>query len=96
MRTLQVVDEKARGACRPGAGNIGPAEVARRRTFGLIQARLRFCEAFGIVGLRNAGPPGGEEPVTMNMARRADRPGWRSGSSSGLAWSAAPRASRWR
>jgi hypothetical protein len=40
---------------------------------GLIQARLRFCAAFGIAGLRNFGPLGGEEHVAEAAARRADR-----------------------
>jgi hypothetical protein len=109
MNPQIVFDEEAAGY-RAGACNIGPAEIARRRTFGLIglagsallalallaagappvgrllvalpvagsaigliQARLRFCAAFGIAGLRNFGPLGGEEPVAEAEARRADR-----------------------
>lgn len=40
---------------------------------GLIQARLRFCAAFGIAGLRNLGPLGGQERVEEAAARRAGR-----------------------
>jgi hypothetical protein len=40
---------------------------------GLIQALLRFCAAFGIAGLRNFGPLGGEERFGEAAARRADR-----------------------
>ena len=40
---------------------------------GLIQARLRFCAAFGFAGLRNFGLLGHEERVADAVARRADR-----------------------
>ena len=106
----QIAFDDAPAGYRPGACNIGSAEIARRRTFGLIglagsvllalallvagappiarllvvlpvagsaigliQARLRFCAAFGIAGLRNFGPLGGEEHVPAAVARRADR-----------------------
>jgi hypothetical protein len=109
MMTPQIAFDAPAGY-RPGACNIGSAEIARRRRFGLIgltasallalallaagappitrfpvalpvagsaigliQARLRFCAAFGIAGLRNFGPLGGEERVTEAAARRADR-----------------------
>jgi hypothetical protein len=39
---------------------------------GLIQARLRFCAAFGLAGLRNFGRRGDEERVADGAARRAD------------------------
>ena len=108
--TPQITFDEAAAGYRAGACNIGPAEIARRRTFGLvglagsallavallaagappigrllvalpvaasaiglIQARLRFCAAFGIAGLRNFGPLGGEERVAEVAARRADR-----------------------
>jgi hypothetical protein len=106
----QIAFDDAPVGYRPGACNIGSAEIVRRRTFGLIglvgsallalallaagappiarlllalpvagsaigliQARLRFCAAFGIAGLRNFGPLGGEERVAEAAARRADR-----------------------
>ena len=106
----QITFDDPAASYRAGACNIGPAEIARRRTFGLIglavsgllalavlaagvpaivrllvafpvagsaigviQARLRFCAAFGMAGLRNFGPLGGEERVAEAMARRADR-----------------------
>jgi hypothetical protein len=40
---------------------------------GLLQARFRFCAAYGIAGLRNFGPLGGAERVADGAARRADR-----------------------
>jgi hypothetical protein len=95
---------------RPGACNIGPAEIARRRrsgivglaasallavlllvldapaatrwlvalplavgAIGLLQARFRFCAAFGLAGVRNFGRPGTVERVEEAAARRADR-----------------------
>jgi hypothetical protein len=95
---------------RPGACNIGPAEIARRRrsgllglgaaavlaaallildaptvtrwlvalplaggAVGLLQARFRFCAAFGLVGVRNFGALGTTERVADAAARRADR-----------------------
>jgi hypothetical protein len=110
MMTPQIAFDDAPAGYRPGGCNIGSAEIARRRTFGLIglagsallalallaagaapiarllvalpvagsaigliQARLRFCAAFGIAGLRNFGPLGGEEHVAEAAARRADR-----------------------
>ena len=103
-------DAQRAGVYRAGACNIGPAEIARRRTFGLtglavsalvalallaagapaivrllvglpvagsaiglIQARLRFCAAFGFAGLRNFGVVGHEERIADAAARRADR-----------------------
>jgi hypothetical protein len=115
MSTSRIVFDQPPGAhradaYRAGACNIGPAEIARRRTFGriglvvsalvalallvagapaivrllvglpvagsaigLIQARLRFCAAFGFAGLRNFGPVGHEQRVADAAARRADR-----------------------
>jgi hypothetical protein len=95
---------------RPGACNIGPAEIARRRragmlgigaaaalaaalllvdapavarwlvalplaagAVGLLQARLRFCAAYGAAGVRNFGALGQAERVEDPAARRADR-----------------------
>ena len=94
----------------PGACNIGPAEIARRRgtgivglgaaavlaaglllvdapaatrwlvaiplavgAIGLLQARFRFCAAFGLAGVRNFGAPGTVDRVEDAAARRADR-----------------------
>ena len=98
------------GAYRPGACNIGPAEIARRRrsglvglgaaavlaaallildapamtrwlvalplaggAVGLLQARFRFCAAFGLAGVSNFGALGEAERVRDAAARRADR-----------------------
>jgi len=98
------------GGYRPGACNIGPAEIARRRragivglvaavalaaalvfvgappavrwlvalplasgAVGLLQARLRFCAAYGTAGVRNFGALGRVERVEEAAARRADR-----------------------
>lgn len=95
---------------RPGACNIGPAEIARRRRsgflgiavtvalviamlvlgapplvrlaiamplavgiLGLLQARSRFCVAYGMGGLRNLGELGSGSKVTDPADRRADR-----------------------
>ena len=94
---------------RPGACNIGQAEIARRRRVGilgvaaavvlaagllvagapspraaggaaprrrfagLLQARFRFCAAYGAAGLRNFGFLGRAERVDDPAARRADR-----------------------
>ncbi|MCU0483311.1 MAG: hypothetical protein MUC54_03425 [Chloroflexi bacterium] len=95
---------------RPGACNIGPAEIAaRRRTgyaglagavgllgilliagappaarwlvaaplaaaaLGFLQARLRFCVAYGLTGRRSLRALGQAERVTDAAARRADR-----------------------
>ena len=110
MSTQPIRFDHAPGAYRAGTCNIGPAEIARRRSFGraglavsallalgllgagappierlivavpvagsaigLIQARLRFCAAFGFAGLRNFGRLGGEERVADGAALRADR-----------------------
>ena len=110
MSTRPILLDHAPGAYRAGTCNIGPAEIARRRSFGraglavsallavgllgagappivrllvglpvagsaigLIQARLRFCAAFGLAGLRNFGRLGGAERVADGTARRADR-----------------------
>jgi hypothetical protein len=110
MSTQPILFAHAPDVYRAGACNIGPAEIARRRTFGriglavsaivalallgagapaivrllvalpvagsaisLLQARLRFCAAFGFAGLRNLGPLGGEERVADAAARRTDR-----------------------
>lgn len=40
---------------------------------GLLQARLRFCAAYGAVGVRNFGALGRTERVEDDAARRADR-----------------------
>ena len=40
---------------------------------GLLQARFRFCAAFGLAGVRNFGTPGTVERVEDAAARRADR-----------------------
>ncbi len=110
MSTTPILFDNPPSLYRPGACNIGPAEVARRRSFGqaglavsglialallgaaappvarvlvalpvagsaisLLQARRRFCAAFGFAGLRNFGPLGGEERIADAAARRADR-----------------------
>ena len=39
----------------------------------LLQARLRFCAAFGIAGLHNFGKVGSQERVLDRAARLADR-----------------------
>ena len=101
---------RTRGGYRPGACNIGPAEIARRRRAGIVglvaavalaavlvfvgappavrwlvalplasgavgflQARLRFCAAYGIAGVRNFGALGSVERVEEATARHADR-----------------------
>ena len=98
------------GEYRPGACNIGPAEIARRRragtvgigaavvlaagllvvgaptatrwlvalplavgAVGFLQARFRFCAAYGAAGVRNFGDLGETERVEDPAARRADR-----------------------
>lgn len=95
---------------RPGACNIGPAEVRRRQRFGFIglagaaalgaalllvdapdwsrllvalplavslagfiQARSRFCAAYGFAGVSNMGELGEETAVEDVRARAADR-----------------------
>lgn len=110
MTTPQIAYDTAPGGYRPGACNIGPAEIAvRRRTgllgvaaaavlagallllgapvaarwlvalplaggiIGLLQARLRFCAAYGLAGWRGFGAPGSAERVEDSAARRADR-----------------------
>jgi len=40
---------------------------------GLLQARFRFCAAFGLAGIRNFGALGNVERVEDAEARRADR-----------------------
>ncbi len=40
---------------------------------GLLQARLGFCAAFGMAGVRNFGALGRVESVEVSGARRADR-----------------------
>lgn len=40
---------------------------------GLLQARFRFCAAYGVAGLRNFGALGRAERVEDRAARRADR-----------------------
>jgi hypothetical protein len=40
---------------------------------GLLQARFRFCAAFGMAGVRNFGEIGHVERVEEASARRADR-----------------------
>ena len=40
---------------------------------GLLQARFRFCAAFGLAGVRNFGALGSTERVEDAAARRADR-----------------------
>jgi hypothetical protein len=40
---------------------------------GLLQARLRFCAAYGAAGIRNFGALGEAERVEDPAARRADR-----------------------
>ncbi len=46
-----------------------PAAAA---AIGLLQARLRFCVAFGLAGVRNFGRLGEREQVTERGARTAD------------------------
>ena len=106
----QIVFANPADGYHPGACNIGPAEIARRRrtgivglaaaalltaalvllgapaatrwlvaiplavgAIGLLQARFRFCAAFGLAGVRNFGAPGTVERVDDAAARRADR-----------------------
>jgi len=40
---------------------------------GMVQARLRFCVAFGLAGLRNFGPLGSQQRVAEPAAIGADR-----------------------
>ena len=98
------------GDYQPGACNIGPAEIARRRragqvgiggaaalavallvldaptaarwlvalpltvgAVGFLQARFRFCAAYGMAGVRNFGALGSVERVDDAATRRADR-----------------------
>ncbi len=95
---------------RPGACNIGPAEIARRRrtghvglaatvlvliallalglppvarlvlvlpatvsAAGYLQAWLRFCAAYGSLGVFNFGVAGTKQQVADGEARRRDR-----------------------
>lgn len=95
---------------RPGACNIGPMEIARRRRFGhlgliatilgwlglnamdsprpamllvgfpaagaavgYLQAHLRFCAAFGSIGVYNLGGSEDARAVTDDAARALDR-----------------------
>ena len=108
--TPQIAFDLPSDGYRPGACNIGPAEIAaRRRTgyaggaaalgllvillvidapaaarwlvalplaaaaFGFLQARSRFCVAYGLSGRRSLRALGQAEPVTDPAARRADR-----------------------
>jgi hypothetical protein len=112
MSMLQIgyIDGSSADGYRPGTCNIGPEEIARRRTSGiagiaaaavlaaglvatgapdwtrwlvalplaggtagLLQARLRFCAAYGLASVRNFGPLGRTEAVIDESARRADR-----------------------
>lgn len=110
MTTPQIAFDTQPGEYRPGACNIGPAEIARRRRSGLVgigaaailalalvaldaptaarwlvalplaagavgflQARFRFCAAYGMAGVRNFGRLGSVERVDDDAARRADR-----------------------
>jgi hypothetical protein len=110
MSMPQIAFTTAADGYHPGACNIGPAEIARRRrtgivglaaaavraaalglldlpaatrwlvaiplavgAIGLLQARFRFCAAFGLAGVRNFGAPGTVERVEDTAARRADR-----------------------
>lgn len=107
---IQYLDDSPADGYRPGACNIGPAEIEQRRnagivgvaaaavlagslvlvgapdwsrwlvalplaggTVGLLQARLRFCAAYGLAGMRNFGPLGRTLSVADEAARRADR-----------------------
>jgi len=108
--TTELDIASATDAYRPGACNIGPAEIARRRRagwiglglavawagltvlaaaeplvrfvvvvplagafVGFLQARRRFCAAYGFLGLRNFGPLGAADRVVDEEARRRDR-----------------------
>jgi hypothetical protein len=110
MDTPLIVYDTPAGAYRPGACNIGPAEIARRRSagllgvaaaaalavalvaldaptvarwlvalplaggaVGLLQARIRFCAAYGMAGVSNFGLLGDVRRVEDVAARRADR-----------------------
>jgi len=110
MTTPHIVFDEAPAGYRPGACNIGSAEIARRHragmlgisaagvlaaalllvgapgvarwlvalplaggAVGLLQARLRFCAAYGAAGIRNLGSLGQVERVEDPAARRADR-----------------------
>jgi hypothetical protein len=110
MSMPQIVFTTPADGYHPGACNIGPAEIARRRrtgivglaaaavltaalvllglpagtrwlvaiplavgAIGLLQARFRFCAAFGLAGVRNFGTPGTVDRVEDAAARRADR-----------------------
>jgi hypothetical protein len=106
---IAFLDDPQADGYRPGACNIGPDEIARRRdagvagigvaavmaiglvafgapdwsrwlvalplaggTAGLLQARLRFCAAYGLAGVRNFGPLGRTSTIADDAARRAD------------------------
>jgi hypothetical protein len=110
MSTPPISFDPPSGEYRPGACNIGPAEIARRRrsglvglgaaavlatalvildapavtrwlvalplaggAVGLLQARFRFCAAFGLAGVSNFRALGEAERVRDATARRADR-----------------------
>ncbi len=110
MSMPQIVFTTPADGYQPGACNIGPAEIARRRRTGIVglaaaavlaaglllvdapaaarwlvaiplaisaigflQARFRFCAAYGAAGVRNFGPLGSTERVADAAARRADR-----------------------
>jgi len=110
MDTPLIVYDTPAGEYRPGACNIGSAEIARRRSagllgvaaaaalavalvalgaptaarwlvavplaggaVGLLQARFRFCAAYGMAGVSNFGPLGDVRRVEDVAARRADR-----------------------
>jgi hypothetical protein len=110
MSMPQITFDNAPGEYRPGACNIGPAEIARRRrtgyaglaaagalavalvaldaptaarwlvalplagaAVGFLQARFRFCAAYGMAGVSNFGELGSVEHVEDTAARRADR-----------------------
>ncbi len=110
MSMPQITFDTPPGEYRPGACNIGPAEIARRRragytglaaagvlavalvaldaptaarwlvalplaggAVGFLQARFRFCAAYGMAGVRNFAELGSVERVEDTAARRADR-----------------------
>ncbi len=110
MSMPQIAFDNPAGEYRPGACNIGPAEIARRRrtgyaglvaagglalallaldaptaarwlvalplaggAVGLLQARFRFCAAYGMAGVSNLGALGSVDRVEDAAARRADR-----------------------
>jgi hypothetical protein len=110
MNMPQITYDTGPGEYSPGACNIGPAEIARRRrsgwiglgaavalaagllvvdapvvarwlvalplavaAIGFLQARFRFCAAYGAAGITNFGPLGSAERVADAAARRADR-----------------------